>query len=426
MMWGRIDTSYVELKEFLNNVGSLHSITLNFLRYYDDIIKQASERKVHELSENIKGMVLGGINSNGEYSENAYSLFIKDFLGLYIENPKLYVAKLKLEEKPDVKVIAEESMFIKFTKLLNRISGFIIDKAAKELDIVIKGIKEERINEYNVEDLIGELIKKSYNLSVGINRFSTTVWSLRKITPHFLKKAYGEIKEDLLELLGLSELIKMKNYEIWGFSDYFTKCMLYDTSSVGGGPQLIIINGVPIVSNLAIVRKYLDKYHVDSIAPETLGGAICMLNEIIWRYIKLLGDRISRWFNGYVDVEKVYIKNAWNSLDNIGWSIPQYIEKERAYAEFNKLLEGVVGSSHGSPFKFLVYEDGIISKYIQWIYGGSYARSEFEEYRLSDYITLPQLFDDLMPAIFLGAIDITLYLKDRKALLILVRMDHGE
>jgi len=64
-------------------------------------------------------------------------------------------------------------------------------------------------------------------------------------------------------------------------------------------------------------------------------------------------------------------------------------------------------------------------KRTQWVCRGSYADSVFFECKLSYYILLPELYDDLMHAIFLGVVDTALYLNDKKALLIPVRTRRG-
>jgi len=421
--------TYDDFKDYLSRVSKLYTLTLNFIRYYDNVVKQANGKNVHELQEDIRNMVLSGLKPDGEYTENAYALFVKDFMGLYIEDPKLYVSKLKLEAKPNVKVLVEETRFIEFVRLLNKVSKFIMDKA-KELNLssIDAGIQESNTKQQNIEDLIAELIKTSYDLSVGVNAFSTGVWGLRKITPQYMKKAYENVSEDLLKVLGLSKLLNIKEYEIWGFPDYFTKCMLYEKLvTVYTGyhyyAYYLSINGIPVLS------ESLREVRTTAIEPKTLGGAICILNEIIWRYTNLLHGILSKWYEGVVNVEEEYIEEAWKSLNEIGWGIPEYLKigvYEVLYADFKNVLVGDVGSSRGSPFKFLVYdEDGAITKYIQWIYRGSYDRSEFSEYKLSQYVLLPELFDEMLPAIFLGVIDVTLYLNDEKALLILVRTKSG-
>jgi len=422
--------TYEEFKNYLKLVEKLYMLTSSFINYYNDVVKQANGKYVHELPEDVRNLVLSGLKLDGEYTENAYALFIKDFMGLSIEDSKLYVSKLKLETKPNVKVIVEESKFVEFVQLLNSVSRFIVNKVKElELSDISTGVKETNIKQTGIENLIAEIIKSSYDLSVGVNSFSTGIWGLRKIAPHYMKKAYENIPENLLKSLGFSKLLSIKEYELWGFPDYFTKCMLYQkhvTTSYGSYyyDYYISINGIPALS-----KTLKEVQTANPVEPKTLGGAICILNEIIWRYTDLLYETLSKWYEGSVNVEERYVEEAWKSLSDSGWSMPEYLKigtYEGLYAEFKKVLEGSIGSSYGSPFKFLFYdEDGIISKYTQWVYRGSYDRSRFSEYKLSRYILLPELFDDLMSAIFLGVVDTTLYLNDKKALLILVRTKRG-
>jgi len=75
--------------------------------------------------------------------------------------------------------------------------------------------------------VIERFIEKAYEATVGVNRFATAVWSLRKITPGYLKAIYGEAPQQLLDALGFGQLLKTKYVELWGFEDYFTELSLY-------------------------------------------------------------------------------------------------------------------------------------------------------------------------------------------------------
>lgn len=417
--------SYDDFKKFLKSINELYTLTLRFIEYYDNEVKHVNGKKIHELSEEFKNLVLSGLNPDGEYNENAYALFIKDFIGLQIEDPRLYISKLKLEGIPDIKVVIKKTKFIEFVYSLNKLSKFILDKV-NELKMSNTSFMKQKVSDQNIEDLITDIIKTSYDLSVGINAFTTSVWGLRKITPHYIKKAYDNISEDMLKALGFSKLMSIKEYELYGFPDYFTRCRLYQKHvATGYGSHYfdyyISVNGVPVIS-----ESLKEIQTVNPIKPETLGGAICTLNEVIWRYTDLLSETVSKWYDGNIVLEKTYVGEAWKSLKEIEWHMPEYLnEYGGLYANFEELLKGYVGSSYGSPFKFLMYENGVITKYFQWVYRGSYDRSGFSEYKLSRYILLSELFDDLMPAIFLGVVDTTFYLNNEKGLLILVRTEHG-
>lgn len=410
--------TYDGFRDYLNRVARLHALTRSFIEHYDSTIRRADGRRVYELREDVRGMVLGGMRPDGEYAENAYALLVKDLVGLYLEDPKLYVSKLRVGARPDVKVVVRETDFVRFVRLLNRISGFVLSRAGELLPGGAsrgEGGAERR----GVEELVAELLRASYDLCVGVHGFPTSVWGLRKITPRYLKRAYGNVPEGLLSVLGFSRLWSAGSYELWGFPDYFTRCVVYRDSY---GYTYMYINGVPVRG-------------ADPVKPETLGGAICMLNEVVWRYSSLLRGTLSRWYEGVVDVEGEYVREAWSSLSDIGWHIPDYLTRpdypaKKLYAPFERALEGVVGTYGGSPFSFLVYdEDGVASKLVVWVYRGSYDRSGFDERRLSRYILLPELFNDLMPAMFLGVVDVTLFLVEegveRRALLVLVRTERS-
>jgi len=410
-----VELTYDGFRDYLNRVARLHALTRSFIEYYDGTIRRADGRRVHELQEDVRSMVLGGMRPDGEYAENAYALLAKDLVGLYLEDPKLYVSKLRVGARPDVKVVVRETDFVRFVRLLNRLSGFVLSRAG-ELLPGGAGRREGGAERRGVEELVAELLRASYDLCVGVHGFPTSVWGLRKITPRYLKRAYGDVPEGLLSVLGFSRLWSAGGYELWGFPDYFTRCTVYRDSR---GYTYMYINGVPARG-------------ADPVRPETLGGAICMLNEVVWRYSSLLRETLSRWYEGVVDVEGEYVREAWSSLSDIGWRMPDYLTRsdypaEKLYAPFERALEEVV---YTGSFRFLVYdEDGVASKLAEWVYRGSYDRSGFDERRLSRYILLPELFNDLMPAMFLGVVDVTLFLVEggveRRALLVLVRTERG-
>ena len=408
--------TYDDFKDYLSKVNKLYALTRNLIEYYDNVVEQANEKNVHELPKSLRNIIISGLKPDGEYSKNAYALFIKDFIGLYIDDPKLYTSKLRLGVKPNAKIVTKETKFMKFVRLLNKVSKFILNRT-RELNLISNidtSTEESETKQQSIEELITKLIETSYALSVGVNTFSTSICGLRKITPHYMKKAYENLSEDFLRTLGFSRLVSIREYEIWGFPDYFTICTVHEN-------YYLFINGV--VSDSEWIPENL--WMTDIIRPKTLGGAICILNETIWRYINLLYDILSKGYKGIINIEEKYVEKAWKSLDDIGWNMPEYMKigiYERLYSDFRDVLRGRIGSSYGSSFKFLIPDDdGIIKEYIQWVYRGSH--SGFNTYSLSRYILLPELFDDLLPAIFLGVIDVTLYFNNQRALLILVRGD---
>jgi len=395
-----------DFKDYLSLVRKLYALTSDFIKYYDDKIKQSHQKYLSELQVDIRNMVLGGLKPDCEYTEKAYGLLAEDFLGLSLEDRKLCV-------KPGARVIVKETKFVEFVRLLNQLSKFIIDEAMKNLNLSNNASQENNASQQNIEDLITEIIKTSYDLSVGVNAFATSVFGLRKITPEYRKKAYENVPDELLKVLGFSTLMNVKGFEIKGFPDYFTKFVFGET---------------PEFSDYVSIYRYyhsINGIYTNTIQPKTLGGAICVLNEIIWRYIDLLYEKLSRWYEGIVNIREEYIKEAWRSLDEFGWRMPDYLMTFTI--DFKKVLEGI----NPSLLQLLGYDNSsTITEYFTWEwnchqYGiHSDCRYELKEYKLSRSIPLSELFVDIMPAIFLGVIDTTLdfhYVFDRKALLIVIR-----
>lgn len=390
--------TYDELRDYLNSVGRLYELTSSFIKYHNDLIRQANGRMIYELPENIRNVVLSGLRSDGEYVKyvaNSYALFASDFLGICIKNPHPYsdlrVAELAVE-KPNIAVEVGGTSLIEFARLLNKVSKFIIDRA-REMNIGSPSAREG--TKVQIEDIIEEIIETSYEISVGVHSFTTSIFGLRKITPQYMKKAYGNIPENLLKILGFSKLLNVKDYELWGFPDYFIECIAYRDYAY-------IVNIPDTLWNFNPELK-------------TLGGAICVLNEIIWRYVsnsfssyrkgyvRSPDTALLRWYEGLVNIEEEYAKEAWRLLSDIGWSISEYLSRPPwlfITTSLNWFDELTLPLEQKPCLKFLIYDKaGLISRYIKLF------RDGVEERSIDTPIALSELLDDLMPAIFLGVID---------------------
>lgn len=419
-----MNIKYEDLKNFFENIFELYTLTSKFINYFEFLVKSLVGKCIHEIPEELKELVLGGLKPNGVYSENAYALFIRDFIGLKLEDPKLYVAKLRLTKAPDVKIVLEETSFIRFIHILNKVLEFLVNKANELNFSVRKSAIEDKLY---VEDLVTKIINTCSALVVGINNVTSTAWSLQKISTYYLKKLYIEIPNQVLEFLGLTKILEIpssEQYKLYGFPDFFTQCIFAIDDPVN---NCALINGIPIEPTMER-REYIKKklgVNPDffTIEPSTIGGAICMLNEIIWRLFKKIP---SKWFNNYVNLEEEYIKKAWESLKNAGWSIPEYLKKPKLYTRYDDIMKcSIYDHSTGPFFHFIGYENGIATKHIYWSH--NLGNFNLIENPLEEYFVLPDLFDDLMPAMHLGVIHIALRMQSydksiyRNALLISVR-----
>ncbi len=414
-----------EFREYIGSVARLYNAASSFLSFYEQLVSEANEKRVDELPDNLRKMVLGGLRSDGEYSPNAYGKFAEEFFGIRLEDPKRYVAELRFTDKPNTRVLVQRPEFIEFVKLVKNVSKFILDRAGE------KGITVEKAGRTDVtspRELVLEVLDSAPKVSVGVNNFATLVCTIRKTTPSYMKITHSNVPMELLNTLGFAKLLEIGDYSVWGFSDYFTKwTLLYEpapyvrTVLYGDIPYYyyIIVNGVPVLG-----RHLPDpiKQHMDKIVvPKTLGGAICMLNEIVWKMLRRLKPLASKWFKNYVSVEDIYVRKAWDSLEETGWSLPDYVKDK--YLPSRELEYGYISVYRSNNFAIsLVCEEGVVTGYREWYY----RKRDFEIIKMKKYVTFPEFFNDMLPAIYLGVVDVALYRDNWIELLVVVREKQNE
>lgn len=416
---------FSEFREYIGSVARLYNAASSFLSFYEQLVSEANEKRVDELPDNLRKMVLGGLKSDGEYSPNAYGKFAKEFLGIRLEDPKRYVAELRFTDKPNTRVLVQRPEFIEFVKLVKNVSKFILGRA-REKGITVK--KTERTNVTSPRELVLEVLDSALKVSVGVNNFATLVYTIRKTTPSYMKITHSSVPMELLNTLGFAKLLEIGDYSIWGFPDYFTKWTLLCKPEpyVRIAPYdyiipyyyYIIVNGVPVLGSPPDpIKQHMDKIAV----PKTLGGAICMLNEIVWKMLRRLKPLASKWFKNYVSVEDIYVRKAWDSLEEIGWSLPDYVKDK--YLSSRELESGYISVYRSKNFAIsLVCEEGVITSYRIWYY----RKRDLKIGKMEKYVTLPEFFNDMLPAIYLGVVDVALYRDNWIELLVVVREKQNE
>jgi hypothetical protein len=356
------------------------------------------------------------------YSPNAYAMFLKDFLGVYLENPAAYVEKLVLgSELTDIDIVFEKTMFLEFVERIYKITGFILNKA-REVGVEVALPKPVEVTQETIiADMIEKFIEKAYEVTVGVNRFATAVWSLRKITPGYLKAIYGEAPQQLLDALGFRQLLKTKYVELWGFEDYFTELSIYCIEVYSRDCRYYaVINNVPTplgfleyinkrtedVAKRTRVLRLAEEVH----KPRTVGGALCTLNEAVWKYLRRLSSIGTNWFSNYTNLEKEYVDIAWIRLGEYGWSIPEYLnvagmpQKHNVSSEYPEIsLSMMYDKEHDRVIGEIETYRGYCS--CSERYFGGVIKEGLVYPKLS---SITKLFYDLMPAIIYGVVDVTL------------------
>jgi hypothetical protein len=377
----------------------------------------------------VQDAVIAGLRSEqfakAYYVQNAYALFVKDFLGLYLEDPNLYIEKLMFEgDASSINILFEKTQFLRFVEEIHRITSFILRKASDQG----LGIEPFKPRELRIEEAVEGLLQKAYEVSVGVNRFATAVYGLRKIIPSYMRKLYGDMPQQILEHLGFKTILSIRGLELKGFEDYFTKLMVYchyESGYVGRYPYqqmhefshvFGIANNVPTPPQF--IKNYLNNIergrqrevlsHISQLHElTTLGGAICALNEVIWRYTKWLKDVLNKWLKNYVDLESEYVKEAWRKLDELGWEMPAYLKSGFKFNNFNDY-----GRLTAVECCYIYDSSGTISEHIDL------ERCSLKTKKESTSLLLQRVLYELTPAIILGIADLTLKAKICKATLL--------
>jgi hypothetical protein len=359
--------------------------------------------------EEIRRAVISGLKveqgKNPRYVENAYAKFIEYFIGVKLEKPDVLVEKLAFgEDLSDVNIVFTRTWFLVFVDKVHEKTDFILKKA-RELGIEISASK---VVEKPIHELIEEFIQKTQGVMVGVDEFATSVWGLRKIMPSYIKKVYGEIPQEILNVLGFKKLLDVKHVELWGFEDYFTQSAIY---CINKSPWLIINNVPPssgFINDLERIYKndpakgqtiFREAKKVFNSLLTTLGGAICSLSQTVWSYTRRLGD-ISKWFKDYVNLEMEYIRRAWEILGATGWVVPEYLRDSRAHNLISEALVFVRG--------FVYNGNGIVER---GIIRGSRDYCECMYVEPYGVTLLARIIYDLVLAMLLGVSDVTLKLR---------------
>ena len=418
-----------EFRKYLQLVAELHGYASQIISWVNkNVLSVMGGSEVQKGSasfikwpKEVQDVVIAGLRSEqfakAYYVQNAYALFVKDFLGLYLEDPNLYVEKLMFEgDVSSINILFEKTLFLRFVEEIHRITSFILRKASDQG----LGIEPFKPRELRIEEAVEDLLQKAYEVSVGVNRFATVVYGLRKIISSYMKRLYGGIPQQILDYLGLKTILNIRGLELKGFEDYFTKLMLYFHYHVyyATGPiprQYESRHTFGVVNNVPTPQKFIEDY-INKIKDErrrievlnhikqfheltTLGGAICALNEVIWRYIKQLKDVLSKWFKDFIDLESEYVKETWKTLNSSGWETPEYL-KIFGVNDFTSL--NINGKLQSTAWGYVYDSSGAISKRIAF---ATY-EPEVMEYNIS--IPFQRVLYELMPAIMLGVIDLTL------------------
>lgn len=241
--------------------------------------------------ELVYNALLGGLKSDGTFSSNSLAYFVRDFLGITIEDVSLVASQLSYGMKPHVP-----------TRLINR---ELYDKAQLLRSVVEYASKKLGGCEYKesssaepsqipqvIQDLLDKCILEflpQYNKCVQLV-FHTAQNTYRYLKALSSSGAFRGLLDDkeLIDALGLTEILHMdaSDFNLWGYPD----CLIYDENT------------------------FIRCFDMKNI--QTLGGALNRLALLSKRILVNMRDVWKKWFN--VDVSEIegnYVKLLLGDID---------------------------------------------------------------------------------------------------------------
>ena len=298
---------------------------------------------------NIKQILLGGVDENGDYKPNSLARMYMEFLGVSI-NTKEWVSLSKqpgIDAAEYIKCNFADTSFLQFVKEIKE----IIDRLFSLAEISEEEVKDDEIRDMleNPEKIVNELREiytRLIDISANHSYYTFFTINTRCIPRYYIEQAYPKLKdkfEEVVEFLGLEpkfipnvkeEEIK-RNYTLWGHKENGFADLLY------------------------------------------------RLNRAVWNFwnkAKNIIEAIAK----VRDLKEEYYERAEKMLTKIRWEFPVYLHIYKFPEEY----------------RYFITSEGMITHYIE---GSSRYGSGG---RLEKPISWFQLLDVLSPAMFLHKVEI--------------------
>lgn len=343
-------------KKFLplyKNINIILKLREHIEKIFKNNFKEAFSQK------NIKEMLLGGVNKEGDYTNKSLAKLYKDALGIFI-NPKEWIAYSKIGLDPienGMKYTFQETSFLTF---INEIKEKI-EKVLYKLELNPPVIEDNELREIvkspeKIVEIIREIYRLTINILVNYDYHMFFILNTRNVPIFFIEKAYPKIKnnfEKVVKILDLEEKI------------------------------------IPKLKDDKIKREYTIIGHKESGLADTLYS----LNDIIW--MKIWRNQIHE-FIGITpqDFKAKYYEEVKKALNKIEWKKPEYIFISDPPGA--KHRSGVSGPDY---YTYHINDIMITSySYYGWSARGNYMSAKNRKCNIS-YI---KLLHDISPALFLG------------------------
>jgi len=352
-------TSTEEWEDFVKRqILPLHKSISKIIKLREDIEQLLGNNHSDLIRDDtsIRQMLLGGVDTNGEYKPNSLAKIYKETLGISI-NPKVWVSLCRqsnIDAPEYIRCSFSDTIFLQFIRIVKEIT----DKFLYLVEVNSPEIDEDEIREIleNPEMIMDDLAIYTHLINISANHSYHTFFTLntRCIPRYYIEQAYPKLKdkfEELVEFLSLEpkfipdvkdeEIIK--NYSLWGHKEDGFADLVYE------------LNGV--------MYNYFKK--------EELINSIKLISTVD-------------------DLKQEFVEKMDRELNRVGWSFPDYINPSK-WGGSNK------------PKWHRAYEiKGVwLSKCYEVPSWANHSEREVE----FDCKSLMELFNDISPALLLGIMD---------------------
>ena len=303
--------------------------------YREELRNEFDALPFDEIREEDRPLFLGGIIQRDEiYTRNSLAKFYAKFFGMKLKDIQSWILQSQTGEiLTEIRVKVVETEFIKFVKeVFNLLDyGLLHQRLVTDFKEPELGYEELKKNPNKVKEVIQNFYQGILNISLNYNYGTFFLCSINQITYRYMKAAYpriDEVLDFLINEFGLTEL-KWNNPikpESKTYRDYTIYCFPeYNPNNKG----------------------------------KSFGGAICTLNETIWRmfsYSSEIKNTLGMLFGNIPNLREEFrerIKSrlperyyAWIYFKGISASERSYTDAEAGSKTIMDMLD------ENSPFLF--------------------------------------------------------------------------
>jgi len=433
-------------KEFLSrDIVNLYLLCEQIYKTWkENIVDVVKGRTLKDISDNefLFTLLTGGISEKGEYKANALAKLVKEFFGVYIEDPKLFATKRTQEgeEYPKISIIAEEEpqllelleprdiyllRLIDYIKLIRSLLDSIISDSI-EMSLLDENALSKEIKPIeNVDEFINmlkALIESLINLTPAYSEEFLFLWMIRKITRNYYNKHFPKIalESDLMtNILGLDlyyqqESSKYRDWDLFSFQGYLDQYKPY---------RWCHRTYVDLPSHTGWICPYRNTLSIQELKEEkfsemSLGGKILLLSDITMQMIKHDDLKFKNYFPNISEIDPNYvlIQEIKEALKRVSWELTSDILRS---TDNKQLFEGIrlimpykdiiilctphtIEPLNNCGFKI---QKGVIKNYVIYrnVYNKNTGQHEISVQEGENiYLSFPILLSHIMPAIIVG------------------------